>query len=181
MNDYKFLSNIGTLPVLLSSALQYLGIREIPGKKNNPVIMNMAKQLGIDDIYINDDTSWCGLFMSFLFLITGKPMPNLKGDRYNYLRAAWFIGYGHPVIRGEEMLSDVLIFKRPGGHHVGLYIAESKNTFFVLGGNQSNSVSIDELDKNRLVSARRLYRSGIPDSVKKYFLDTSGKVSTNEV
>ncbi len=178
--NYKFLDSVGTLPKLVSVALQYLGVKEIPGAKSNPVILNMAQQLGLGEIYKNDDTSWCGLFMSFLFKITNKPFPDLKGDAFNYLRAAWFIGYGNPVTRGDEMLGDVLIFKRDGGHHVGLYIAESENTFFVLGGNQGNQVSISEIKKTRLTSARRLYRTGTPASVKKYYLDASGHVSTNE-
>jgi len=178
--NYKFLDNVGPLPKLVATALQYLGIKEIPGAKSNPIILNMAQQLGIGEIYKNDDTSWCGLFMSFLFKITNKPFPDLKGDAFNYLRAAWFIGYGDPVKRGEEMLGDVLIFKREGGHHVGLYIAESEDTFHVLGGNQSNAVTISEIKKTRLASARRLYRTGVPTSVKKYYEDSTGKISTNE-
>ena len=177
---FKFLEEIGTLPVLVSTGLQFLGVKEIPGAQSNPVILQMAKSLGIEKIYTNDDTSWCGLFMSYLFFLTGKPFPDLKGDQYNYLRAAWFLGYGNEVQKGSEMLGDVCIFKRPGGNHVGLIIAESEKTFFVLGGNQSNSVNIAEISKSRLLQCRRLYRTSVPSSVKKYTLSTTGTVSTNE-
>ena len=47
-DKYKWLENIGTLPKLVNASLQYLGVKEYAGTKdNNPVIMNMAKELGI--------------------------------------------------------------------------------------------------------------------------------------
>ena len=65
----KFLNTIGVLPKMLSSALQYLGVKEIPGAASNPVIMDMARGLGISNIYTNDDTSWCALFINHLIRI----------------------------------------------------------------------------------------------------------------
>ena len=177
---FSFLETIGVLPKLVSTALQFLGIKEIPGKQSNPVILNMAKELGIENIYTNDDTSWCGLFMSYILKLCEKPLPDLKGDKYNYLRAAWFLNYGSPVSEGDERLGDVAIFKRPGGNHVGLIIAESATTFFILGGNQSNAVTITEISKKRFQGARRFYSIAMPASSKKYTLGASGKVSTNE-
>ena len=177
---YKWVETKAPLPKLIAAALQFLGIKEIPGHANNPVIMNMAKEIGVDDIYKNDDTSWCALFMSYLCKITGKPLPATGGDKYNYLRAAWFLNYGQKVIDGDAMFGDVLVFERPGGNHVGLYIAESKSTYFVLGGNQSNAVTIAEIDKKRLRMARRFYHTAAPATVRKYYMDASGLVSHNE-
>lgn len=179
---FDWLTSPATLPLpkLVAAGLQYLGIKEIPGQKSNPVIMNMAKQVGAEKIYKNDDTSWCALFMTFLCKMVGKPLPLLEGDRYNMLRAAWFLNYGKKVPDGQAMLGDILIFERPGGNHVGLYIAESKTTYFVLGGNQSNAVTITEIKKDRLRQARRFYSIAAPASVKKYFMDASGLVSHNE-
>jgi len=177
---YKWIESKVPLPKLVATALQFLGIKEIPGQASNPVIMNMAKEIGVDGIYKNDDTSWCALFMSYLCKITGKPLPDTDGDKYNYLRAAWFLNYGHKVKDGEAMFGDVLVFQRPGGNHVGLYIAESKTTYFVLGGNQSNAVTISEIKKDRLRMARRFYHIAAPATVKKYFMDSSGLVSKNE-
>lgn len=165
---------------MVEAGLKLLGTKEIPGQKSNPLILQMAKETGVSDIYKNDDTSWCALFQNYICKITGKPTLNPGKDKYNLLRAKSFSDWGNPVVRGEEKLGDILVFKRPGGFHVGMYIAESPVTFYVLGGNQSNSVTITEIAKARLGAARRYYKTGPPVSVKKYYLDASGKVSTNE-
>ncbi|CAL7961528.1 conserved hypothetical protein [Gammaproteobacteria bacterium] len=175
---YDWLNTITPLPKVIATALQYLGIKEIPGASSNPVIMNMAKQLGVDNIYKNDDTSWCALFVSFICVMCGKPLPDTNGDKYNILRAAWFLNYGHKVEIPE--LGDILVFDRPGGNHVGFYIAESDTTYFVLGGNQSDAVTISEIKKSRLRQARRFYNIAPPSTVKVYKMNASGLVSTNE-
>lgn len=173
---YEFLNTIGTLPKLVATGLQYLGLKEYAGSGNNPVIMKMAEELGVKNIYKGDEISWCALFICYLCHICGKPMP-FKG--YEILRAASFAKWGEAVVRGQEQLGDILVFTRPGGNHVGLYIAESNQSFHVLGGNQSNAVTITEISKLRLSAARRSYMT-IPASVKKYVIDSSGNLSTNE-
>lgn len=175
---YKWLDTIGTLPRLVTAAIDYLGLKEKPGAGNNPIIIGMAKRLNVDNIYVADSISWCALFISYLCEITGKPMP-FTG--YEILRAASFVNWGNPVPPGKEALGDILVFSRPGGNHVGIYIAESPTTFHVLGGNQSDSVSFTEIKKNRLIACRRFYAVAPPTSVKKYLTSSSGVVSTNEV
>jgi uncharacterized protein (TIGR02594 family) len=174
---YKWLSTVGPLPKMVVSALSYLGLKEYPGSANNPVIMEMARQLGVTNIYSGDSVSWCAVFISYICLISGKPMPFTS---YEILRAASFASWGNPVEKGKEALGDILVFKRPGGNHVGIYIAESATTFHVLGGNQSDSVSFTEIKKDRMIACRRYYAVAAPASVKKYILSSGGKVSTNE-
>lgn len=174
---YQWLNEIGILPKLIAEGLKYYGIKEITGEKNNPEILKMAEALGVEKIYTNDEISWCAVFICYLCLQTGKPMPFKE---YEILRAASFTKWGNPVVRGSEQFGDILVFTRPGGGHVGLLIAESKDTFHVLGGNQSNAVTITEISKYRLSAARRYYATKAPESVKMYILDSSGKVSTNE-
>lgn len=177
---FKWIENIGVLPKLIAAALQYLGVKEITGGKSNPVIMDMAKGLGIDDIYTNDDMSWCGLFINHLLRITGKPPLDYKGDRYNILRAKRMLDWGEPVFKGDEQFGDILVFQRPGGGHVALLVAETPSTYIVLGGNQSNQVGFTEIAKDRMIGARRFYATHAPESAKKYFMGSDGAVSTNE-
>ncbi len=177
-SKYKWLETIGPLPKLVTAAISYLGLKEQPGAGNNPIIMGMAKRLGVDNIYVADSISWCALFMSYLCVIADKPMPF---KQYEVLRAASFVIWGKTVPLGKEALGDILVFSRPGGNHVGIYIAESATTFHVLGGNQSDSVSFTEIRKDRLISARRFYAIAPPASVKKYLLSSTGAISTNEV
>jgi len=175
---YEWLSTIGTLPKLVTAGLNYLGLKEVPGVGNNPVILGMAKRLHVEDKYVADSISWCALFISYLCVIADKPMP-FTG--YEILRAASFVAWGHNIPDGKEALGDILVFSRPGGNHVGIYIAESVNTFHVLGGNQGDAVSITEIRKDRKIACRRYYAIAPPASVKKYLLSSGGVVSTNEV
>lgn len=174
---YKWLNTIGTMPKLVIAGLSFLGLKEYPGSTNNPVIMDMAKRLGVENIYTSDAIAWCALFISYLCVISDKPMPFTS---YDILRAASYKDWGSPVPKGQEALGDILVFSRPGGNHVGIYIAESETTFHVLGGNQSDSVNFTEINKKRLTACRRYYAIGAPDSAKKYILSSGGKVSTNE-
>lgn len=173
----EFIKNIGVLPKMISEALKYVGVKEVPGKGSNPVIMEMAKYLGIQNIYLDDDTPWCALFVSYIAKKVGKPIP-FSG--YHYLRAASFSNWGKSVRKDDAMFGDILVFTRSGGGHVGWYIAETTKTYWVLGGNQGNRVSIVEIAKNRLSAVRRYYSIAAPDSVRKYYAESSGNVSENE-
>lgn len=178
---YKFLETIGTLPKLISASLQYLGLKEYSGtSNNNAVIMNMALSLGLTkNEYPNDEVPWCALYHSFLMHLTGKPLP-YKG--YELLRAKSFETWGNHVELDDIKLGDTIVKYRSGGYHVCLAIAESTNTNTVheLGGNQSNSVCFGEIDKGTITAVRRFYSIAPPLSVKKYFIDSSGHLSTNE-
>ena len=160
-------------PKVIAEAVRYLGINEIKGKLNNPTIMSWAKDVGVDKIYTSDEIAWCGLFVAKVikksgFEIVKDPLWALNWSKFGTKQSV-------------AMLGDVLVFKRDGGGHVGFYIAEDKNYFHVLGGNQSNSVSITRIAKNRCVAIRRCnWKVSQPKEVKQYFVEASGKISTNE-
>ncbi len=179
---YKFLEEIGVLPKLVSAGLQYLGVKEIPGIKNNPVIMDWANGLGLSKIYKNDEMAWCGLAIAHLLRISGKPQVDVQKDKYNYLRALYYKNWGYEVPIEEIQLGDIVGLIRDGGGHVGIAIAWSKdkNTIFLMGGNQSNSFNISEFRKDRIAFARRYYAIAPPESAKQYFIDSTGNYSTNE-
>ena len=48
----------------------------------------------------------------------------------------------------------VLIFERGSGGHVGFAVGQDDTHFFVLGGNQSDAVTIARIAKSRLLGAR---------------------------
>ena len=160
-------------PKVIAEAVRYLGINETKGKLNNPTIMSWAKDVGVDKIYTSDEIAWCGLFVAKVikkagFEIVKDPLWALNWSNFGTKQSV-------------AMLGDVLVFKRDGGGHVGFYIAEDKNYFHVLGGNQSNSVSITRIAKNRCVAIRRCnWKVSQPKEVKQYFVEASGKISTNE-
>ena len=178
---YKWLETIGPLPKLVAAALQFLGIKEVPGKGSNQVIINMANELGLQGIYTDDDMSWCAVFINYLCKITGKPIVDTKGDKYNLMRAKWLSNWGNKVAIKDMQLGDIGILNRDGGGHVFIIIAKTpKGNVIGLGGNQSNSVTFSEFDINRMIDVRRFYATTPPISAKQYIVASDGKLSTNE-
>lgn len=163
-----------TPPKMVREALALFGTLETPGTRDNPVIIQWAKETKTkdDDWYSHDSVPWCGLFMAVVAQRAGKEVPPNCLGAINWSA----FGIGVPV----AMLGDVLVFTRKGGGHVGLYVGESKDSYFVLGGNQGDKVCITRILKNRIHSIRRPFYNVQPDSVKQYFYNNSGKASTNE-
>lgn len=137
-------------PPMLVAAVSYLGLREVPGAVHNKVILDMAAALGRKaGITITDDeTPWCGTFMGAVCQAVGGVPPNIC------VRARSWLEWGEPV--GQPYRGDVLILSRPGGAHVCQYLAEDKTHYYVVGGNQSNSVSVTRIPKALLLGARRM-------------------------
>lgn len=177
--QYAWLNNIGTLPKMVTEGLKLLELntQEIPGKGSNPVIIQLAKEAGVEKIYTSDEIAWCAVAQTAVALRAGKIVPFTGWDR---LRAKSFLLFGNQVIK--PALGDTVVFARTGGAHVGTYIAEDETAYHVLGGNQGNRYSIARIAKSRLTEARRPeYKSGQPASVKQYFVSPNGKgISTNE-
>lgn len=163
------------LPKMVREAMALYGTLESMGNKNNPVIIAWDKETNTkdDNWYKEDSTPWCGLFMAVVAQRAGKEVPP------QCLRALAWADFGVSV--PVAMLGDVLVFKRKGGGHVGIYTAEDKENYFVLGGNQGDKVSIVKIAKNRIFAIRRpVYAIGQPESVKRYFVNAVGGVSENE-
>jgi len=135
--------------VWFQEARRLLGTREKPGSGSNPEILNWATDKGIS--YASDDIPWCGLFVAHCISSTldREPVPAaLLSAR------AW----GRFGIRTEPTAGAIMVFWRKsptsGLGHVGFYAGEDKSAYRILGGNQSNSVSLAWVLKDRLVSAR---------------------------
>lgn len=163
-------------PKVIQNAIKLFGIREIPGTKSNPKIIAMADHLGLSEIYTSDDTAWCGLAHGYVLTMAGKELP--FKSKYDYLRAKAYAAHGERVTSPE--VGDTLVFERPGGFHVGFYAGESKDAYYVLGGNQSNMYCFTWIAKDRLYSARRPNYTVKPTGVKKVFLNRDGSLSQNE-
>lgn len=177
-SKYNWLNAIPFPPKMLAAAaaIGKLDTTEWAGTKTNPEILALAVFAGVGDIYKSDEVAWCAIAHCAIALRAGKEVPFTGFAR---LRAKSFLQFGNHV--DIPMLADTLVFQRPGGFHVGLYIGEDDNYFHVAGGNQGNQYSIVRMLKERLLEARRpIYKTGQPASVKQIFLEASGAVSSNE-
>lgn len=170
-NMYDYLKS-EPAPRILVEAVKLLGTKEVAGKEHNPVILDWAKELKIS-WYKEDETPWCGLFMGIVAKRAGKDLPA------NILSAISWATFG--TERQTAMLGDVLVFKREGGNHVGLYVGEDKDCYHVLGGNQSDSVKVSRIAKNRCIAIRRCaWKTAQPANIRVIHLDAKGEISKNE-
>lgn len=137
-------------------ATRYLGLKEIAGKKSNAIILDWADDLDLH--YAGDDVPWCGLFVAHCISSTlpDEPLPA------NPLGARNWEKFGEDSDPG---LGAVMVFWRGSrsgwAGHVGFYVAESKTSFKIRGGNQSNSVSDAWISKDRLLKARKPVTSAL--------------------
>jgi uncharacterized protein (TIGR02594 family) len=133
-------------PVWMREARRFMGLKEIAGPASNPTILNWAKAVGgwVAGYFNNDDIPWCGLFMAH---IMGATLPD-EVLPSNPLSAKAWATFGRPL--NVQSLGSVLVFNREGGGHVGLYVGETMTAYRVLGGNQTNSVSLTWVAKERL-------------------------------
>lgn len=134
---------------LIREALKLYGVKETAGAGDNPVILEWATELGgsAKAIYMHDEVPWCGLFMGVCALRAGYIVPMMA------IRALAWRDFGTAVT--EPCLGDVLVFVRPGGGHVGIYVGEDDDAFHVLGGNQGDQVKIARIERASMRAARR--------------------------
>lgn len=135
-------------PEWVLEARKHVGLKEIPGPKHNPTILKWAnvlgKKLGIQ--VTDDETPWCGTFVAHCMNTVGIAPPSIA------VRAKSWATWGQEL--NYAIYGCVLVFERPGGGHIGLYVGEDEFTYHVLGGNQSNSVNVTRIERARCVAMR---------------------------
>ena len=134
----------------LDIALNQYALKEIKGKEDNPLIIEMFNALGFDGKELKDETSWCAAFANWCLKVGG----------YQYtgkLNARSFLDL--PGETDKPELGDIVIFWRESPDswkgHVGFYIKERDGWIHTLGGNQSNQVKVSAYAKGRLLGYRR--------------------------
>jgi uncharacterized protein (TIGR02594 family) len=176
---YQWLRKLRGLPRTITLGLAEYGTREVVGKGSNRTIIGWRDELNQAGVKItgftDDDIPWCGLFAAIVAYRRKKlPAEVVK----NPLWARNWAKYGHQV--STALLGDVLVFQRGSGGHVGFYVAEDRTAYHVLGGNQSNAVTIARIAKTRCIAVRRPSYVTVPAAVARYQVDAAGTLSTNE-
>lgn len=169
---YRWIETLNPLPLMIRHALAEFGTLEAAGASDNPVILGWAREVGLTAGYGSDSIPWCGLFMAVIANRAGKVVPDKPLWALNWTK------FGS--IADRPSLGDVLIFKRSGGGHVGLYVGEDASAYHVLGGNQLDRVCIARLAKKRLHAFRRPTYRNMPLTVGPYRLEAAGKLSRDE-
>lgn len=119
---------------------------------------------------------WCGDFVATAILL-GLPAERFPGalDANPYWARNWAL-FGRET---EPTYGCVLVFSRDGGGHVGFAVGQDASCYHVLGGNQSNRVSITRIVKSRMIAAR--WPSSYPaQPISLPQMAATGTTSTNE-
>lgn len=132
----------------------------------------------------NDEVPWCGGFVGYCLA---------KADRYivaNPFRASAWGSPKEMTQLTKPCYGCIVTFTRSGGGHVGFVVGVDKTgNLMVLGGNQSNKVSIAPFAvsratgfyfPSRMVDGKPVKSNPLPERYKLPVLQSNGKVSTNE-
>ena len=132
---------------------KYYGLKEIMGAEYSPTILNWIK-IYFPETKDDEDVPYCSIALIEIFKELGLEN-KIVGT--NPSAISW-INMGDSVELSDAILGDIVVLKRVGGNHVGLYIRQNlkRDVIYVLGFNQSNSCSIVEFPINSLLDIRRL-------------------------
>lgn len=133
-------------PLWLEAGLKLLGIKEAPGTKNNPVIIDWAKDEGgaVAKSYTQDSIPWCALFANHCLTKAG-----LKGTET--LWALDFAGKWPAVKLAGPAVGAFAPMLRNGGGHIMIVVGRDQHgNIMGLGGNQSDAVTIAPFAMSRL-------------------------------
>lgn len=134
-------------PKWLNKARTFLGTREAPGKKHNPTILKWFKDSGHGWIS-DDETAWCAAFVGAMLAAAGE-----KGS--GSVAARSYMKWGKAL--SKPVPGAIVVFKRGNSKwqgHVAFFLRDLGDKIEVLGGNQSNSVSIARYKKKDLLGYR---------------------------
>jgi len=100
-----------------------------------------------------DEVPWCSSFLNRLCWILRLPRSSSAAAR------SW-LTIGRPIDLVDIVVGDVVIFARaddPSSGHVGLYVGTSDEQFvMILGGNQTDQVTVTRFFARSIIGIRRL-------------------------
>ena len=134
-------------------ASEEVGMQEIKGPMHNAEIVQMFADVGHSWVK-DDETAWCAAFVGAMLERAG-----LVSTRK--LNARSYLDWGKEVELENAQPGDIVIFSRgdPNGWqgHVAFFVKDSGVFIEVLGGNQSDEVSVARYPKSRLLGVRRAW------------------------
>lgn len=153
----------------LAEAWRLIGIDEFTARgQSNPVIEKWASDLSIG--YQDDATAWCGLFVAHCIgsQLPDEPLPDGPLGAKNWRR------FGDHC---SPQPGAVMVFWRGSPNaatgHVAFYIGEDETQFHILGGNQSDTVSVIRIPKERFIDSR-WPKTAMPASGRRYLVSPEG-------
>jgi len=150
--------------------MQHLGLFEYADSSTNPTLRKMFHKvgefLGINlDSYDDSKLSWCGIFMTFIFIESGLKdfIPNKPLTARNWQKLTNHQDWEEISLKDAKS-GDVVVFWRVCKNcwqgHVALFVNKrNERKIRVLGGNQDNGVTVRSYSSNRIIKIIR-YNGG---------------------
>jgi uncharacterized protein (TIGR02594 family) len=149
---------------LVSLATRYIGVKELSGNKDHPLIQWWMSLSGYG-FEVHDEVPWCSGFINGLAWELDLPRSKSAASR-SWLRV------GYDLVTLDQAVSgwDIIVLRKPDGPgpeiinapgHVGIFMGTSDEsgvkTVHLLGGNQSNQVGIGKFPASLVIGVRRLW------------------------
>jgi uncharacterized protein (TIGR02594 family) len=129
-------------PEWMTIAKNEIGVKEHhPGDNKRIVEYHMATSLRAT----HDSVAWCSSFICWC-------LEQAKIVSPRSARARDFLEWGIKLHFPKP--GCIVVFKRDLGGHVGLYVYETEDHVYVLGGNQSQMVNVSPYKKENLLGYR---------------------------
>ncbi len=135
-------------PPWMPFAWAELGQAERTGAASNPRILDYFRDVGHRAV-ADDETAWCAAFV-------GACLERAGLDSTRLLSARSYLTWGEPAAASD--LGTIVVLSRgsdPALGHVGFLVGETDAHVLLLGGNQSNAVSVEAFDRGRIIALRR--------------------------
>lgn len=157
-------------PIWIDTARKFLGSAEIVGPQHSPFIIGLWKSIGLG--HKSEEIPWC---MGFV-------MAMMQHSKYPYLKSGWARdGLKYGVKLNEPAYGCIVVFARGSGGHIGFVVGrDARDNLMVLGGNQSDKVSIAAFSRTRVIGYRWPGVYPFPERFNLPLLTSDGKLSTNE-
>jgi len=146
-------------------AQRFIGIRELPGDLNHPLIQFWLSLCFDGKLDLPDSVAWCSAFMQFPFWLLGQPRSKSARAR-SWLKVGRGVdfdaaepGFDVAILcRGEGKQPGPEVLDAPG--HVALFAGWEAATsrVLVVGGNQNDEVNVSAFDADRVIGIRRCSR-----------------------
>ncbi|MES2497130.1 MAG: TIGR02594 family protein [Pseudomonadota bacterium] len=154
--------------IWMDYARSLIGIREVPGPANSPIIARWLK--GLKAWWTDDATPWCGVFVGHVLQNAGMPIAK------HWYRAKDWLNWGRPC---QPAVGAVCVLDRQGGGHVFFVTKVSTKFVWGIGGNQGDAVSEAKFDRARVLGFRWPAALPLPAPAK-LVADGGGALSRNE-
>lgn len=139
-----------TLPILpwIEEGKRVFGLHEVTHNRQ------LREWLRSDRKTLGDPKAlpWCGDYTETAVKnsLPKEPFTGAVGENPYWARN--WLKFG---VKTTPVYGCIAVFERAGGGgHVGFLVGEDTNDYYVLGGNQSNSVNVSRLDKKRALGFR---------------------------